>query len=552
MRSASSVFARRVRGSAKDRTVTGAHDRVCLVDVLRERQVARPDEVFFSCDGESLTYRELWHRAGALASALIHAGAQPGVVVAGLSYNCADTLCLMFACLRAGAIWAPLNVALGPDDLHYSAAAAQAKMLVVSREMARRNAAGLGALSATMPILQLEEMGEPDHPWLRMLRRDAAPSDHPAHSWSTREACWIIFSGATTGRPKAIVLPHSHGVACGQRSIEALDLGVGDAFYSVLQMCHGWLLFHIITPALLTGIPCAATRWFSASRWLADVRRLGATIVDPFLPMIGAIMAQPERADDGDNPARACIGALGSVSELARPRLDAFEKRFGLKTLNGYGSTELGGLTSRETLTVNRLGTSGRPHPHYEFRIADEAGWPALAGTQGEILIRPRTPGTVALGYLGNAEGTLQAWRDLWVHTSDIGYFDEDGFLNFVGRHAHWIRRKSENVSIKEVEDALLMIAGVSDAGVIGIRAEMGDEEAAAFVVVDDDTLTLEKIRDNLAQRLAYFKIPRFYERVSELPKTVKGEVSRRHLKERGLSPGAWDAGSVSSPAKAQ
>ena len=243
---------------------------------------------------------------------------------------------------------APLNVALGPDDLHYSAAAAQAKMLVVSREMARRNAAGLGALSATMPILQLEEMGEPDHPWLRMLRRDAAPSDHPAHSWSTREACWIIFSGATTGRPKAIVLPHSHGVACGQRSIEALDLGVGDAFYSVLQMCHGWLLFHIITPALLTGIPCAATRWFSASRWLADVRRLGATIVDPFLPMIGAIMAQPERADDGDNPARACIGALGSVSEGARPRLDAFEKRFGLKTLNGYGSTELGGLTSRE------------------------------------------------------------------------------------------------------------------------------------------------------------------------------------------------------------
>jgi crotonobetaine/carnitine-CoA ligase len=339
-------------------------------------------------------------------------------------------------------------------------------------------------------------------------------------------------------------------VACAYRTIEAVEIGPGDAFYSGLQMCHGWLLFHVITTAMLVGIPCAATRWFSATRWLAEVRRLGATIVDPFLPMIGAIMAQPEHPDDGDNPARVCIGALGSGSEGSGPRLAAFEKRFKLQALNSYGSTEIGGFTACETLTVRCLGTSGRPHSHYEFRIADDAGWPLPAGSEGEILIRPRTPGTLALGYLGNADGTLQAWRDLWVHTSDIGFIDAEGFLHFVGRHAHWIRRKSENVSIKEVEDALMSIDGIVDAGVIGIRAEMGDEEAAAFIVLKDDALTFETIRDRLAQRLAYFKIPRFYERVDELPKTVKGEVSRRHLKERGLSVRAWDAGHAASPNK--
>lgn len=529
--------------------MTGTHLDICLVRTLRERQAQTPDAVFFSCDGRTLTYRALWEESGALAAGLRAAGAEPGSIVAALAYNSVDMLCLMFACLRAGAVWAPLNVALGPEDLHYSVEATQAKLLVVSAEMAERNAARLAELAAGLPILQLDETA-PAFPWIGPLPRERDAARQPAHEWAPDSFCWIIFSGATTGRPKAIALPHSYGVASGQRVIAALELTPRDAFYSVLQMCHGWLLFYIIVPSLLAGVPCAATRWFSASRWLSEVRRLGASVVDPFLPMIGAIMAQPERPDDGENPARACIGALGSLSEGAGPRLEAFEKRFRLKTLNAYGSTEIGGLVARETLSEARLGTSGRPHPHYEFRIADERGWPLPQGQTGEILIRPAIPGIIALGYLGKAEGTLLAWRDLWVHTSDIGFLDEDGFLNFLGRHAHWIRRKSENVSIKEVEDSLTAIEGVSDAGVIGVPAEMGDEEAAAFVVLSDETLTLPQIRARLAERLAYFKIPRFYERVDSLPKTVKGEVSRRELKERGLGAGAWDAGSAASGVK--
>jgi crotonobetaine/carnitine-CoA ligase len=525
------------------------HQDVCLVEILRERQAARPDAVFFSCDDRSLTYRQLWDRAGALAAGLQSEGVQPGTIVSALAYNSVELLELMFACLRLGAVWAPLNVALGPEDLAYSVGATQAKLLVVSAEMAERNRAGLQSLAKDMPVLLLDEDASTST-WLKPIRREMDATKHPAHSWAPTQFCWIIFSGATTGRPKAIALSHSYGIASAQRSIQTLELTRDDAFYSVLQMCHGWLLFHIILVALLADLPCACTRWFSASRWLGDVRRLKATIVDPFLPMISAIMAQPERPDDGENPARICFGALGSVSENAGPRLAAFERRFGLKTLNAYGSTEVGGLIARETLNVSKIGTSGQPHPHYEFRIADDRGWPLPPGETGEILLRPTTPGTMALGYLGNAEGTLQAWRDLWVHTSDIGFIDQDGCLNFLGRHAHWIRRRSENVSIKEVEDALMAVPGVADAGVIGINAELGDEEAAAFLVMDDDKVTLQQVRDHLAERLAYFKVPRFYERVESLPKTVKGEVSRRELKERGLSQAAWDGGAASSGMK--
>jgi carnitine-CoA ligase len=527
-------------------SVIGTHQEVCLVRTLHARQEARRDEVFFSCDGDTLTYGQLWNDAGALAAALRSAGVVPGTIVAALAYNSTDLLCLMFACLRLGAVWAPLNVALGPEDLQHSLQTTQAKLLVVSAEMAERNLAPLTELAKTVPILQLDAATTPALPFMRLLTREPDAAQHPAHSWEAEAFCWIIFSGATTGRPKAIALPHSYGIASAQRSVEALELGPQDACYSVLQMCHGWLLFHIIVMSLVAGIPCATTRWFSASRWLAEVRRHRATIVDPLLPMISAIMAQPERPDDGDNPARVCYGALGSVSEDAGPRLVAFERRFKLKTLNCYGSTEIGGLVARETLHASRFGTSGQPHPYFEFRIADERGWPLPQGVAGEILVRPLVPGIIALGYLGNSDGTLHAWRDLWVHTSDIGLLDADGFLNFAGRHAHWIRRRSENVSIKEVEEALKAVDGVIDAGVIGIRAELGDEDAAAFLVLSDE-VTLEYVRDRLAERLAYFKVPRFYERVAILPKTVKGEVSRRELKERGLTAAAWDAGAASS-----
>ena len=487
-----------------------------------------------------------------MPAALQAAGVSPGVTVAALAFNSVDMLTLMFGCLRAGAVWAPLNVALGAEDLDYSVGATQARVLVVSREMADRNAARLAQIARSVAVFQLEREEAPAHRWLQPLPWSASAAVQPEHEWEPDALCWIIFSGATTGRPKALALPHSYGVASALRTIETLEITSTDAFYSVLQMCHGWLLHHVIVPSLLAGIPCATTRWFSASAWLDDVRQHRATIVDPFLPMISALMAQPARVDDADNPARVCFGALGSAAENVVPRLEAFERRFGLKTINAYGLTELGGLIARETLGMRRMGTSGQPHPDYEYRIADERGQPVPAGAVGEILVRPRRPGTIAHGYLGNAEGTLKSWRDLWVHTSDLGWFDSDGFLHFAGRHAHWIRRKAENVSVKEVEEALLAVPGVAEAAVVGVSSELGDQEILAFVVTRGDGLRCEDIHRDLASRLAFFKVPRYIEAVSQLPKTVKGEVSRRELNERGIGPATWDAraGSPGSPRK--
>src|SRR5690606_10399232 len=116
---------RRGQPPARRSRLIGTHQEICLVRVLRERQASRPDAVFFACDGQTITYRQLWQRAGALAAGLEAEGVRPGSIVAALAYNSVELLELMFACLRLGAVWAPLNVALGPEDLDYSVGATQ-------------------------------------------------------------------------------------------------------------------------------------------------------------------------------------------------------------------------------------------------------------------------------------------------------------------------------------------------------------------------------------------------------------------------------------------
>lgn len=519
------------------------HLDTTLLAVLERRQADTPAQVFFRCEGQSLTYEQLWQEAGALAAGLQDAGVAAGDTVAALAYNSTQMLSLMFACLRLGAVWAPLNVALGPADLAYSVEATRARLLVVSHEMARQHPSQLEAIARELPVWLLDRERQPAPAWARHLDWHAAADRHPCHAWAPDEFCWVIFSGATTGRPKAIALPHAYGVASALRAVDAVRMEPGDSCFSILQMCHGWLLFYVIAPCLVAGIPCTATRWFSASGWIGEVKRCRATIVDAFLPMINAILAQPAQADDADNCARALFGGMGSAAEHSLPRVQAFERRFGLKAINAYGLTEVGGLIAHESLDEAADGTSGRPHPHYEFRIADEQGCPVPPGEIGEILVRPRMPGLMALHYIGRAEGTLASWRDLWVHTSDQGRITEQGHLQFLGRHAHWIRRRSENVSVNEVEQAVSDIEGVRACGVVGLPSELGDEDIMAFVVLAEDAPSLPAINALLLQRLAYFKVPRYYAAVDSLPRTVKGDVSRRDLKERGVAAATWDAG---------
>lgn len=501
-----------------------------VVRLLQERAETMPERPCFTCQGETISFGELWWRAGVAALRLQAKGIQAGELVAGLSYNSIDYLVLLHGLLRLGAVFAPLNPALQKDDLSQTLARIKPKVLVVSADMAVKLDHGVAAI---LPLLPLEES-------VADGRMVGTPPEHP---WKAGEWSWVIFSGATTGLPKGIMLPHRFYMAHANRAVTAMRMTAEDKFFSNLQMCHAWLNFVVLGSCLVTGAHCEATRWFSASKWLEQVHAFGATIVDPFLPMASALVAQPPSPRDTTHQVRCAPGPWGTVGEWDQRM--AFEQRFGIYTINCFGITEAGGMVACDNVWDPRpKGSTGKPTGDFEIVIADEEGNILPPGETGEVLYRPTRPAVMSLGYLGDAERTLQTWRDLWIHSADLGYIDAEGYIYFTGRMPHWLRRKGENVSAREVEMAMRNLPGVADAAVIGVPSKLGDDDIKALVVLQAGvSRTPEEIHAGLLERMSFFKVPRYIEIVDSFPRTIKAEPDRKLLQaEHKLHGGEWDA----------
>ncbi len=499
----------------------------CLVCLLDQRAEQVAETVHFDCDGDRITFGRLRSRAREMAASLVAAGVGPGDVVATLAPNSVDHVVAAHACLRAGAVWAPLSVSLRQADYAHSCGNLRPRLLLTTAELYERHAF-LGD-----PSNQVEVRLFADEPSSSVAPRleTSATAQSPDHHWAPAEMSWVIQSGATTGGPKSIALPHAFAVSQARRIIQALNMRSEDVFFSVLQISHAWLNFGVLAPCLVLGATAATTRWFSASRWVSQVHATDATIVDPFLPMAGALLAQPERAEDRTHRVRLAIGVYGAEHEYERRT--AFEERFGIPTVNIYGLTETGGLVTHDRPGDRRAGSVGTVHADYEVAVDVDGSWSTVPGMHGEILVRPRFPGIVALGYLGQAEKTLETWRDLWIHTGDLGHFDDAGHLYLSGRRAFWVRRKGENVSVSEVEEALLDLDGVTGAGVFGVPSPMGDQDIAAVLVPAAGVAMLaEDVAALLRERIAFYKVPRYLRFVAEIPTTVKGDVDHRQLVE--------------------
>ena len=166
---------------------------------------------------------------------------------------------------------------------------------------------------------------------------------------------------------------------------------------------------------------------------------------------------------------------------------------------------------------------------------------PVPAGTTGQLLLRPRVPNTYMIEYINKPEATLAAWRNLWYHSGDLGYLDEDGYVHFVGREAHWIRRRGENVSAFEVEKAITAHEAVVDCACVGVPSDLGEEDIKAYVQVSAPAEPRELV-EWCRERIAYFKTPRYIEFVEDFPRTMtKNEIARHELRERGIG-ACWDA----------
>jgi len=194
------------------------------------------------------------------------------------------------------------------------------------------------------------------------------------------------------------------------------------------------------------------------------------------------------------------------------------------------------------TLTDLRPGTLGRVLDGFEARVADADDAEVPDGEPGELLVRHREPWAYASGYDGLPEATAAAWRNLWFHTGDRLVRDRDGSFRFVDRLKDSIRRRGENISSYEVEQALLAHSDVAGAAVVPVPSDLGEDEVLACVVaregVELDPVELIRFCE---PRLPYFAVPRYVDVLPELPVTASGKIEKYRLRERGVTASTWD-----------
>jgi carnitine-CoA ligase len=346
----------------------------------------------------------------------------------------------------------------------------------------------------------------------------------------------MLFTSGTTAAPKAVVLTHANALHAGERERTLQALEPTDRLLTVLPFFHVNAQSVTMMTALTIGATAIFIGAYSASRYLDQIRRHGATATMVGSIIVRTMLPQPERPDDAEHQLRRAFYAL-NVTEAEK---DAFEQRFGMELINGYGLTEaMTVVTCAPVFGEKRWPSIGRPAPGREVRLVDEEGEPVAVGEVGEICVQGRPGFTIMKGYYKDEEATAATIRDGWLHTGDLGWFDQDGYLYYVDRKKDIIKRAGENVSAAEVEAVLQLHPAITEVAVIGVPDEIRDEAIKAYVLAGpDNELSVDEVIDHCAERLASFKVPTVVEFIAEFPRTSVGKIEKKALRaESGATP---------------
>jgi carnitine-CoA ligase len=508
-------------------------------DLIRQQAVlgSKPLAII---DDEAISYAATDETANRIANSLLSLGIRKGDIVATYLYNSIDHICIWFACAKIGAIWTPLNIALVNVDLAYTLNDVRPKLFIVDSALLNN-------------YLQIrDKVARPDMIEVLRGKADATPgwrafdsllegsSNEPDANIRWTDPAALIFTGGSTGLPKGIIVSNAWYFPGIFRYLEMLNPSSSDVHVGLGQMYHTiGSAVDILSPVYF-GMTTVMSRWFSASRFFDVTRRYNCTRSVIIGPTLLALLAQPERPNDRDNPIR--IAATGTGG-LPRDKVERFMERFDIDLLELYGQTETGpfGCTGQR-IDDRPYYSLGKPHGWVDVMIGDHDGVACAPNVIGEILIRPIYPSTFMLGYFNKPDRYAETCRDLWFHSGDLGHLDDKGYLHFDGRMAHVIRRRGESIAAVEVEAVVTSHPAVKRCAVFGVPSDMGDEEVKASIELHDG-VALEplEIVKYCEERIAYFKVPRYVEFLDQLPLSVsKGDVERHKLKERGIGQ-AWD-----------
>ncbi len=492
-----------------------------------------PSEPCIKYQDLELTKEEFNIRVNRLAHAFLEIGLRKGDRVAVLMGNSNVFLEILFALSKLGAIMVPLNFRLSPVELEFILNDSEPVMLIYSPEFLSIADALRDKVKSFREFVCEMEGGAPHDLEYEHWISDKADKE-PSFEYEVTYADphFIMYTSGTTGRPKGAVVTQGNTQWNSINGAVTYGIKGQDVIVCCAPLFHVGALNVSATPALYGGARLVIQRFFDPAGVLKLIEQEKGTIMFG-IPIMFLLMTQvPEFASTDFSSVRFFIAG---GSPCPRSLIETYMER-GVTFNQGYGMTETApGISALRTEdSLRKLGSCGKPLFHTDVKVVDNNGEELPPGGTGEVLVKGPN---VMKEYWNRPEATAETIVDGWLHTGDMGYFDEEGYLYLMDRKKDMYISGGENVYPAEVEDVITRFEKIAEVGVIGFPDEKWGEVGMAIIVPQKDIdLTEEEVIEFCKGKLAKYKVPKKVIFAEALPRTLTGKILKKELRAHYVS----------------
>jgi len=513
------------------------YPKLTLSQILHQTTAKYPDHTAFIFLEKEWTYRQYNELVSKMANALIDLGFAIGDRVGIYLPNSPQFLIAYYGILRAGGIAVPINPLLTGNDLAFIIKDTGMKILITSTEtlapIEQVKTADLQVITTVLTGQLDPECNEPDSPGVLALEKLLATADSTDPQVAIRPDAIanLQYTGGTTGRSKGAMLSHANLVA---NAVQFRDwfknvYNDGDGrFVGVIPFFHIYGLTTTINGPILTGSTVILHSRFDINEIMQSINKYKPNLFMGVPAMYAAIAMRDNQGYDLSS-IRACVSGSSPLPPAVQER---FQQVTGGKLVEGYGLSECSPIvTVTPIYGLVKPGSIGIPIADTNVKIVDPTTGEEItkSGEIGELLVQGPQ---VMQGYWNNPEETKEVLVDGWLHTGDLVYMDEDGYIFIADRLKDMIIMGGEKIYPREIEDFLYTHPSVKEVAVTGIPHPLRGEVPKAFVVIKDGAETTEKeLRKYCLEHLSKFKVPKI-QIIDALPRNAVGKVLRRLLRE--------------------
>ena len=509
-----------------------------LVERVRQTALEQPEKHAYHFLGRNTTYGEFEQTVSRFAAGLQQLGIEKGDHVAFLLGNTPHFLISLYATMRIGATAIPVNPTYTQDEISYIIQNGDVKAVIALDLLLPLVEVGVKVLPQVENYIicettenvseKLSELSDVAKEKVHLFSRILAETKNGVSPVEVEddEVALILYTSGTTGYPKGAMLTHRNLFSNARDVGHYLNISPDDRVIATLPVFHVFALTVVVNAPLLQGATVLLAPKFSPGAIYELAGSQQATVFAGVPTMYNFLYQF-----DGDVKSFSNLRlSISGGAPLPVQVLYDFEEKFKVKISEGYGLSEASPVTCFNPLDRERkAGSIGMSISNVENKVVDEYGNEVPVGEVGELIVRGPN---VMKGYYKMPEETVNAIRGEWLYTGDLAKKDEDGYFYIVDRKKDMIIVGGFNVYPREVEEVLFSHPNVSEAAVVGFPDINFGEAVHAYVVLKENSTTIEELQEFCSEHLVKYKVPTVIELLDELPKNSTGKILRRSLKE--------------------